>query len=184
MIVISAVVVLFILSFVDVTVYVYNTVDSSSVELYDCILHGSLFYCRLPTEPIPLNRSNDTEQCYHNGTTHSFADLRKNNVSISTVLHQWKSSIEKVEQYSRYIRNQSTLDGYVCECIDPQSFGKNCEYLLPAGTTFSQTLTSANLLKRVNPQYVIRVFYVWIGETFVMAFNNVWQDWTKRIVTS
>ncbi len=144
----------FILPFVDVTVYVYNTVDSPSVELYDCILHESLFYCRRPTEPMALNRSNSTTQCYHNGSVHSFSRLRKNNVSISTVLHKWKSSIEKAEQYSRYTKNSSEVDGYVCECRDPQSFGKNCEYLLPMGTTFAQTATVETALKSENPAYV------------------------------
>jgi hypothetical protein len=157
MILIKTILVLYILPFVDVTVYVYNTVDSSSVEFYDCILYGSFFYCRRPTEPIALNRSNDTMQCYHNGTVHSFADMYKSNVSISTVLHQWRSSIEKVEQYSRYKTYPSELDEYVCECRDSQAFGKNCEYLLPIGTTFAQTLIAENsLLKGNNSKYVQR----------------------------
>ena len=154
MVLIKIILVLVILLLVDATMYVYNTVDSSSVELYDCILHESLFYCRRPTEPIVLNRNNSTIQCYHNGNVHYFSRLRTNNVSISTVLHKWKSSIEKAEEYSRYMKNSSEADGYVCECQDPQSHGKNCEYLLPIETTFSQTAAAEIALKEENPAYV------------------------------
>ncbi|CAF3689751.1 unnamed protein product [Rotaria sp. Silwood1] len=154
MTVIRVTLLLFILPFVDVKVYIFNTVDSPSVELYDCILHNELSYCRRPKEPIDLNRNKDTKQCYRNGTLHSFADLSAANISISIVLHQWKSSIEKAEQYSRYIANPRELDGYVCECTNPQSFGKNCEYLLPIGTTFAQTLTEENALKIKNSNNV------------------------------
>ncbi|CAF1168785.1 unnamed protein product [Adineta steineri] len=70
----------------------------------------------------------------------------QNNISVSTILHKWKSSIEKAEAYSRYINQRQSNetirsdDGYLCECNNPQSFGKNCEYLLPTGTTFLETL--------------------------------------------
>ncbi len=152
---IKVILVLFILPFVDVKIYVYNTEDSPSVELYDCIFQYGLFYCRRPAKPIALNRgSNSTIQCHQNGSSHSFADLRQNEVSISTVLHKFKSSMEKVELYSRYMRNSSELDEYVCNCTEPQSFGKNCEYLLPMGTTFAETVTLENNLKRYYPRYV------------------------------
>ncbi|CAF1189951.1 unnamed protein product [Adineta steineri] len=49
------------------------------------------------------------------------------------------------------MKNSSEVDGYVCECRDPQSYGKNCEYLLPMGITFSQTATAEIALIEANP---------------------------------
>ena len=146
--------ILFVLPLVKGKIYLYNTIDSPSVDFYDCILHESLLYCRRPVEPIALNRSQDVLQCHHKGRKYSFADLRNQNINISTVLHQWKSSIEKVEQYSNYLRNSSRSDGFVCQCIEPLSFGKNCEYMLPMGKTIAETFTSQYLLKRFYPRYV------------------------------
>ncbi|CAF1672573.1 unnamed protein product [Rotaria magnacalcarata] len=153
MAIISLVLVLFSLFYVGAVVYVYNTVDSSSVEFYDCILHNGLFYCRRPKEVINLNRSNDREKCYNEGIVHSFDEIYADNISISIILHKWKSSIEKVDQYLRYMQHPNEFDGYLCECINAQSFGKNCEYLLPTGTTFVETLNSAVSLKRFHPKY-------------------------------
>jgi hypothetical protein len=34
----------------------------------------------------------------------------------------------------------SSNEKYLCECTDLQSFGKHCEYLLPMGTTFPETI--------------------------------------------
>ncbi|CAF1582207.1 unnamed protein product [Adineta ricciae] len=153
MTVISIILFLLILPCVDVTIYVYNTVDSNSVEFYDCILHDGLFYCRRPNEPMILNRSNDTMQCYHNGTRHLLSKMYSDKIKISTVLHEWKSSIEMVEQYVRYMNNREKVDQYMCECITFQSFGKNCEYLLPIGRIFAETLSAENSLKRYYPRY-------------------------------
>ena len=139
---------------IEVTIYLYNTIDSSSVEFYDCIQQENLFYCRRPETPINLNRSNDSKRCHHNGTLHSFSSLRSTHINVTTILHQWKSSIKKVEQYSRFIENSTKLDGYVCQCINPQSFGKNCEYLLPMGTTFEHTFNQETMLKASNSHYV------------------------------
>jgi hypothetical protein len=64
---------------------------------------------------------------------------------MNVVLHNWKSSIEKAEEYARYIIRSSNesmneSENYLCECNHPKSFGKYCEYLLPIGTTFEETL--------------------------------------------
>ncbi|CAF3933078.1 unnamed protein product [Adineta steineri] len=166
-----------ILSFANGKIYIHNTVDGPSVEVYDCILHGEIFYCRRPTEPIVLNRDNITEQCYHNGIRHWFADLLRDNISISTVLHQWKSSIEKVEQYSRYERNSNGLNDSLCECVTPQSFGKNCEYLLPAGTTFEETLMWENSQKINNPWLVQLHGDIICYKTLECNFGLLCLDW-------
>ena len=118
--------------------------DSSSVEFYDCIYHDYLFYCRRPREPISLNRDNDTVECHHGGQRYSFADLRRDNVNASTILHGWKSSIEKVDRYKRYTEGWKEIEGYICHCTDHQAFGKNCEYRLPMGTTFADTFKWEN----------------------------------------
>ena len=39
------------------------------------------------------------------------------------------------------------IENYLCECNDPQSFGKHCEYLLPFGRTFKMTLDWENEMK-------------------------------------
>jgi len=134
----------FILPIVEESVYLYNTEDSSSVEFYDCIHHNNLAYCRRPLGPITLQRKNETWQCYHNGTFHSFASLLEKNINVSTVLNKRGSTIENAEEYSRYIRQSiKSIDeneNYLCECNHPQSFGKYCEYLLPVGITFEETL--------------------------------------------
>jgi hypothetical protein len=131
---------------VEDSVYLYNTEDSLAIEFYDCLTDNNLLYCRRPSEPIALQRDQTILDCYHNGTYHSFTSLVLNNISVSIVLHKWKSSIEKAEDYSRYIKQRqlnkavSGDEKYLCECTHTQSFGKNCEYLLPMGTTFQNTL--------------------------------------------
>ena len=139
---IRAILFLLILPLVEDSLYLYNTDDSLSVEFYDCITDTNLPYCRRPSEPIALQRDQSIWHCYHNGTSHSFTSLMLNNISVSTVLHEWNSSIEKAEEYSRYKKQRqsneiiSSDEKYLCECKHPQSFGKHCEYLLPMGTTF------------------------------------------------
>ncbi len=120
---------LFILPLVVDAVHLFNTHDSLSVEFYDCIIDTNLPYCRRPSGPIALQRDESTWNCHHNGIPHSFTALILSNVSESTVLHRWNSSIEKVEEYARYKKQHESNEKYPCECINPQSFGKHCEYL-------------------------------------------------------
>jgi hypothetical protein len=69
-----------------------------------------------------------------------------NDVSVSNVLHQWNSGIERAEEYSRYKKQRQsneTISGdekYLCECQHSSSFGKHGEYLLPIGITFHETI--------------------------------------------
>jgi hypothetical protein len=130
-------------SFTEGSVYLYYTEDGSSVEFYDCIFHQSFHYCRRPIEPISLYQNNTPWKCY-DGTSHSFTWLRSNNISVNTVLHKWKSSIEMVESYSRYLKHperwQTNNGSYICHCKNPGTFGKHCEYKLPKYNTFEQTI--------------------------------------------
>ena len=102
---ISTTIFLFLLHSAASTIYLTNTQDGSSIEYYDCFMVDSVSYCRRPEHPINLTRT-DSHACNQNqnGVTHSFSDLRIANVNVSIVLHQWKSSIEQVERYSRYLR--------------------------------------------------------------------------------
>jgi hypothetical protein len=93
---------LFILPLVKSSVYLYNTHDNLSVEFYDCIIDTNLHYCRRPSEPITLQRDQLSWYCDHDGISYSFSSLLLKNVSVSAVLHEWSSSIEKAEEYSRY----------------------------------------------------------------------------------
>lgn len=115
--------------FVENTIYLHETNDGLEVEFYYCVFVQSLFYCRRPHQPLNLIRDNDNTTCHDNsGKRHRFSEIQAKNISINTILHQWNSSIERVEQYSRFLRGSSEWDGYVCQCIDRSSFGKNCEY--------------------------------------------------------
>ncbi|CAF1972195.1 unnamed protein product [Rotaria magnacalcarata] len=132
---------LVIIQLVENQIYLMNTEDGISIEFYDCISIKTLFYCRRPEKPIDLIRDNDTISCEKNGgKLYSFSELKLMKINTSIILHQWKSSLERVEQYSRYLRYSDQFNGYVCHCIHSESFGKNCEYRLPIDTKIDQTL--------------------------------------------
>ena len=136
-------------------IYLYNTHDGLDIEAYDCALAQSLLYCRRPRESIDLLRDNDTHSCEQNdGQLHRFSALRSKNITVSAVLRQWKSSLERVEQFSRYLKNAREVDGYLCECLHPASFGKNCEYRLPVGERLEETLDWQLTMRENNPQEV------------------------------
>ena len=127
----------------DCSIIVYNSEDRSSVQDYDCIDHQSTPYCRRLSQPMPLQRENDSHRCYHNGTSHSFRSLRSDGVTVHTVLRKWRSTLERVDRYAHYLRQPLDAkegDTQLCQCLDPQSFGKNCEYKLPLGNTVSDVV--------------------------------------------
>ena len=136
-------VILLLLPLIESRLDLYNTQDSPSVELYDCVQHAKLFYCRRPTEPLALRREQTLGQCFHQGRAHRFVDLRMANISVARILREWKSSIEMVEEYSSYLQQWERSiddDKYLCQCTLPQSFGKYCEYSLLQGKTFAQSV--------------------------------------------
>ena len=136
--------------------YLSDTEDGFQVEYYDCFLVQSLSYCRRPDQPIDLLRDTDTLSCQQNGgKLHPFSELQSNKTSISTIFRQWKSGIERVEQYSRYQKNLSTImNGSLCQCTETSAFGKNCEYRLPVGKTFEETLDWQLKMRKTNPVQV------------------------------
>ena len=144
------------LSCVENRIYLQETKDGLAVESYDCVLDHSLYYCRRPQQPIELIRDNDTTSCQHNGgKLWRFNQLQSNRVNVSTILHQWRSSIERVEQYSRFLRGDRGWNGYLCQCVNPSSFGKNCEYRLPMRKTFDQAL-EWQLKMRIDDPWLVQ----------------------------
>ena len=114
---------LFILSVIDCSIYIHNTQDSPSVEYYDCIYYESMLYCRRPKEPILLKRDTELWNCSQNGILHSFDSLLLNNITVNTILHGWKSGVDKAEEYLHYQKQGIQSNGsenYLCECNHPQ----------------------------------------------------------------
>ena len=133
------------ISLVQASIYLYDTEDSASVEVFDCLYHGLILYCRRPSQPVKLQRDKDSRLCHHQGIPHSFFSLWQQNVSVNDVLHDWRSSLDKAEEYAHYLENGSkskeTVNEYLCQCNQVASFGRQCEYLLPVGTVFDQTVS-------------------------------------------
>ena len=136
-------------------IYLYQTEDGRSIEYYDCVIAQSLLYCRRPEATINLSRENDTELCKQNGgRLHHFNELQSNNTTVSTILHHWRSSVERVEQYSIFLRDPPGIDGSLCQCLQPASFGKNCEYQLPFGEILEETLGWQLIMRKENSEKV------------------------------
>lgn len=146
------------LPLIEQTIYIFNSEDGSPVQFYDCIVQNDLSYCRRPTYLINLERDQEVWDCFHNGTRHSFRVLEQHNISVSTVLREWKSSVEMAEEYAYYLRLQQEKtfvngdEKFLCQCTHAQSFGKHCEYRLAMHTTFEETL---------DWQLKMRIDYSW-----------------------
>jgi hypothetical protein len=137
-------------------ILIYHTENSPSVQYYDCIYYTrseiqdniqGVKYCRQLNESEPLERDFN-ESCHNNGHLWSFETLSTLNVSTSDVL-QWSSSLEQTDRYSQYLSNKSCdmKTDYICNCTNPSSFGKFCEY------KFYGTSTSFNdaIIKQFQP---------------------------------
>ena len=142
-----------VLPFAEESVYLYYTDDGLSVEYYDCIFHQSFLYCRRPIAPISLHRNDTPWECYHDGKAYSFTWLKSNNISVKTVLHTWRSTIEMAELYSRYLRQHGN-ENFLCQCTDRQTFGKHCEYKLPGHDTFEETINYEFEKRNAEAQHV------------------------------
>jgi hypothetical protein len=135
-------------------IYLWNTQDGLSVEYYDCAFVESVSYCRRPEQPMDLFRDDEQSSCGDIGRKHRFSELKSHNISLNTVLHEWRSSIEKVESYARYLRLPDESDGYLCQCLHMSSFGKHCEYQLPMKSQLDQILHWQLAMKRNNTEQV------------------------------
>ena len=165
------------------SIYLSNTNDHLNVEFYDCVrVHSSsLDYCRRPKDPQQLSRDNDTHSCYANGgKVHRFSELRSKNISIAAILHKWKSSVERLEEYSFYLRDSSSQsDESLCECLPRGSFGKNCEYQLPRGETFEETLQWQLVMRSAYRQKVDIYGDVICYETLECDSGLLCLDWRE-----
>ena len=181
MILVRIILVILVFPVVEDSVYMYHTEDSPSIEFYDCVYSMNLLYCRRPSTPISLFRNNASWECYYNGMGHSFTSLRSKNISVSTILHKWKSSIEMVEEYSRYLKQPMQLNvddtKYLCECSHSQSFGKNCEYFFPAGTTFDETNNWEMEMKSMYPWRVQTYGSIVCYTTLICDYGLLCLDW-------
>ena len=138
-------------------VYLYFTEDSLSVEYYDCLYHQSFLYCRRPEGSLNLDREH-TWTCFHQGVRHRFKDMHKRNISVNTIVYQWKSTLEMADRYARYRREPNDEhDGFICQCKgNSQAFGKFCEYIYPIGETFEQTINGELELRKLSfDKYVL-----------------------------
>ena len=164
-------------------IYLWNTNDVLTSEFYDCVrVHSSsLDYCRRRKEAIPLSRNNETTECEQNGgEQHRFRELRSKNVSLTTILLQWKSSLERLEDYLRYREDSSSqFDGSICECHQRGIFGKNCESQLPVGETFEETLRWQLLMREKNPEKVQIYGDVVCYETLECDSGVLCLDWRE-----
>ncbi|UJR14502.1 hypothetical protein I4U23_001498 [Adineta vaga] len=152
MIIIQFVLLVIILIVIEAKIFLYYTEDGPSVEFYDCLFHQTLIYCRRPEIPIVLRRENQIKKCDHDGIYHSFSELLSKNISVSTITYEWKSTLEMVGQYAYYVQAPNEKNNnYLCQCnMHLQSFGKYCEYVLPIGTTFSETVLGEMNMKKEN----------------------------------
>ena len=123
---------------------------------------------------ISLERDNETPSCNANGgKLHRFSELRSKNTSIATILHQWKSSVERLEEYSFYLRDSSSQsDRSLWECLHRGWFGKNCEYQLPRGETFEETLQWQRVMRNAYRQKVDIYGDVICYETLLSAWDE------------
>ncbi len=138
-------------TFSNAYVLLYHTENSPSVQYYDCLYYTrseiqnniqSVKYCRQLNEIQPLQRDFD-QSCQNGGHLWSFEELAVLNVSALDVW-QWSSSMEQTDLYSKYLSNTSlNVDyNYICNCTNPRSFGKFCEYeFYGDSTSFDDTMT-------------------------------------------
>ena len=135
----------------------YNTENNRSVENFDCIYHnphndGEIIpYCRRLDDGITLNRRDVT--CQNDGHLYTFEDLMKQNIEPNEVL-DWNSSIEIADLYARFFYNRSSFQEgdpmYLCKCVQPGTFGKNCEYQLMHNTELFDDTIKAQFEQKEN----------------------------------
>lgn len=120
---------------------IYHTENSLAIQSYDCVYlsytNGAwMKYCRQLNQTQPLHRDFN-QSCHNGGHLWSFEELSRRNISPSDVL-RWSSTLEQTDRYSKYLFNNSVdLDEkYLCQCTNPSSFGKFCEYEFYYGQSF------------------------------------------------
>ncbi len=140
---------------VETSIYLTDTADSLSVQFYDCLFHQSVFYCRRPLEPVSLQRNALHWTC-HEGIQYSFHFLKQNNITMNEILHGWKSTLDRFEEFVHYLNHSEEINGtqeYICNCTVEGTFGRYCEYSLPVGVTFEETVATKFTHKTTKLNY-------------------------------
>lgn len=133
------------------SVLFYNTELSVGAEEFNCIYFikdSTVKFCIRPGKKLSL--SEEFSNC-SKGVTWRYSRLLALEVLPSEIL-LWSSSVEKVDDYARIFYNRSEKldeDAYLCNCTQPGSFGKNCEYeLLFDNLAFSNAIHITFAAKR------------------------------------
>ena len=136
-----------------------NNNDRLDMKNFDCVFvqSSSLWFCRRPKEAIQ-REDNDSQSCLKNGgEIRRFSELRSKNISTDTLQHRWTTiNLEQVAEYSLYLRDLRLHDGRLCQCLRVGAFGINCEYQLPHGKTFDETLQWQVMMREKNQLEVQR----------------------------
>ena len=157
-----------------------QTNDGIEIQFYDCVHLQSLDYCRRPTEPTNLTRQIATEECEQNdGHLHRFTELRSKNITASTLVQRWRSTLEQLEEYSLFLKDPSEQDGSLCQCLQSGSFGKNCEYKLSRGETCEETLEWQLDMRQKNSEQVQIYGDVICYETLQCDSGLLCLDWRE-----
>ncbi|CAF4965007.1 unnamed protein product [Rotaria magnacalcarata] len=95
-------------------------------------------YCQQLNESRSLDRKFG-ENCQNDGKLWKFSELRQINLSAMDVL-KWSTAVEQADLYAKYlsnsvISNEVSYENYVCNCTNPQTFGKYCEYQFFQGSS-------------------------------------------------
>ena len=71
------------------------------------------------------------------------------------------------------------MDRWICQCLHRGSFGKNCEYRLPVGDTFEETLQWQLIVRKENPWKVQIYGDVLCYETLGCDSGVLCLDWRE-----
>ena len=163
-------------------IYLHRTDDGPGIDQYDCVIvQPSLSYCRRPVVISQLSRGdNDTQLCVRNGgEIHLFSELRSKNITTNTLQHQWTTTLERVEEYALYLKDRRLADGHLCRCLYLGAFGKNCEYQLPVGQTFEETLKWQLIAREKNPMKVQAYANIVCYQTLTCDSGLLCLDWRE-----
>ncbi|CAF1643605.1 unnamed protein product, partial [Adineta ricciae] len=176
------------LNFGDVhcNIILYNTDYSQPNEKFDCLYFLSedgqnIPFCQRPDAPQRLNRN--SAQCENEGEAYSFRSLLSKHTNPSDLL-SWNSSIEMVDMYANVFYNHSFMRTnlsdvlFICKCIKPGTFGKYCEYELPASNlSFGETVIHEYRAKQANQQDIQRYGKILCYNTLNCSSGKLCLDW-------
>jgi hypothetical protein len=138
-------------------VLLYDTEISIDIEYFDCIYHTEdsiVKYCRRLSRSGLSNRPE--LECANGGQKLFFNNLHEKNISSTEIL-QWSSSIERADDYaSIFYHSQDNvtinLGDYLCNCTQPGTFGKYCQYVLLGATkSFDDVIIAQFAQKKADP---------------------------------